>query len=60
MIKDGQFVKTLEPKREEVEFEFLDSDWSPGESYYYIRAIQENGEMAWASPFWVEYEKRAR
>ena len=56
VIKDGQFVKTLEPDRDQVEFEFQDSATTPGESYYYVRVIQRNGEMAWASPFWVNYD----
>jgi len=26
----------------------------PGDlSWYYVRAIQEDGELAWASPIWV-------
>ncbi len=25
----------------------------PGLSWYYVRAIQTDGELAWASPIWV-------
>ena len=25
----------------------------PGLSWYYVRAIQDDGELAWASPMWV-------
>jgi len=25
--------------------------------YYYIRALQQDNEIAWASPLWIHYEK---
>jgi hypothetical protein len=28
----------------------------PGRHYYYLRATQMDGEMAWSSPIWVNYE----
>ena len=28
-----------------------------GESYYYVRVLQEDGEIAWGSPAWVTYGK---
>ena len=34
---------------------FIDETPKPGKYWYYIRVIQENGEMAWSSPIWVEY-----
>ena len=55
VIKNGQFLKTLKPNKRTVRFEFAESKISPGQSYYYVRVIQKNGEMAWASPFWVTY-----
>ena len=29
---------------------------TPGEHYYYVRVIQEDNNMAWASPIWVNYQ----
>jgi hypothetical protein len=30
----------------------------PGKmSYYYVRGEQENGEIVWASPMWITYNK---
>ena len=28
-----------------------------GIHYYYIRAQQSDGELAWTSPLWIEYAK---
>jgi hypothetical protein len=39
--------------RQELEFEYGKTE-PPGETdYYYVRVIQEDYEMAWASPIWI-------
>ncbi len=30
-------------------------DKKPPFVYYYLRAMQEDGHMAWSSPIWVDY-----
>jgi len=35
-------------------FGVLDEDDGSGESWYYVRATQANGQLAWSSPIWVE------
>ncbi len=58
IIKDFVYVYSTEPKRERVEFEWTDSENRPGGlSWYYVRAIQDDGELAWASPFWVRFPR---
>ena len=32
---------------------FVDNEAESGESYYYARVIQVDGEIAWSSPIWV-------
>ncbi|MBN1808049.1 MAG: hypothetical protein JW909_03210 [Planctomycetes bacterium] len=36
-----------------VQGAFVDESPPPGESFYYMRVIQENGQAAWSSPVWV-------
>ncbi|MBM3801464.1 MAG: DUF3604 domain-containing protein [Acidimicrobiia bacterium] len=55
VIKNREFVYTIQPDQAETEFTFTDSKVSSGESYYYVRVIQADGEMAWGSPVWVTY-----
>lgn len=55
IIKRREFIYTTHPDQAETEFEFTDPKVIPGESYYYIRVIQRDGEMAWGSPVWVTY-----
>jgi hypothetical protein len=55
IIKDFKYVYSTEPRKAQVQFEWTDDeqDRPPGLSWYYVRAIQSDGELAWASPIWV-------
>jgi hypothetical protein len=35
-------------------FTFVDEGVEPGRHWYYLRVVQDDGEMAWSSPVWVE------
>lgn len=39
-----------------VRFELIDEQAGPGTHWYYVRVVQEDGEMAWSSPIWVTME----
>ena len=56
VIKDNRVVYFVTPDQKRVEFQYVDNASAPGESYYYLRVIQEDGEMAWGSPAWVDYQ----
>ena len=56
VIKDNRIVYSVTPDQKRVEFQYADNASAPGESYYYLRVIQEDGEMAWGSPSWVDYQ----
>jgi hypothetical protein len=54
VIKDFSYVYSTEPRSERVEFEWTDEEpRTTGLSWYYVRAIQDDGELAWGSPFWI-------
>jgi len=46
----------LEDDSEHFQMKLTDPDYAEdkGVLYYYIRATQKNGELAWSSPVWVE------
>jgi len=58
VIKDNQivFVRQPEESTRNVKFRFEDRDVRPGVHYYYARVIQEDRNMAWVSPIWVNVE----
>ncbi len=59
VIKDFRYVFSTEPKRESVSFEWTDDEKrGPGLSWYYVRAIQDDGQLAWASPMWIHFPAR--
>jgi hypothetical protein len=56
IVKDNQSVYTTTPGSRQVEFRWRDYAPEPGKrSYYYVRGEQQNGEIVWASPFWITY-----
>ena len=59
VIKDFKYAYSTTPDKARVEFEWLDEERrGPGLSWYYVRAIQDDGELAWASPLWVHFPAR--
>jgi hypothetical protein len=59
IIKDFVYVYSTEPHQERVEFAWTDDERRPaGLSWYYVRVMQEDGEMAWSSPLWVHQIKK--
>ncbi len=58
IIKDGKFIYRTEPKAPTAEFDYTDTAAAPGQSWYYVRVMQADRNMAWASPIWVKYTGR--
>ncbi|MEZ5356309.1 MAG: hypothetical protein R2762_27045 [Bryobacteraceae bacterium] len=54
VVRDGAFAYTTEPKARSAKFRFRDTKPVTAESYYYVRVIQTDKNMAWASPIWVK------
>ena len=42
------------PGKREINVMFTDSQSAPGESWYYARVLQEDGQLAWSSPVWIK------
>ncbi len=57
IIKDKKFVYSTEPNSNTAEFTFVDTNPEKGESWYYVRAIQIDRNLAWSSPIWVKYTR---
>ncbi len=54
LIRNNKFIYTLAPEKAAVDFTYLDQAPEPGESYYYVRVIQDDGNLAWSSPIWIK------
>ncbi|HTU89704.1 MAG TPA: hypothetical protein VMF69_06370, partial [Gemmataceae bacterium] len=60
ILRDGEVVHTHRPEKDGTEAKFHWDDAAPKKgakaSYYYVRVVQKNRQMAWASPIWVRGE----
>lgn len=54
VIRSNRYIHTLHPQQADVSFEYVDSQPLSGESYYYVRALQVDEQIAWSSPIWVK------
>jgi len=53
VVRNNTFVHNRNPMEKEVTFTYVDAQPPAGESYYYVRVIQVNDQIAWSSPIWV-------
>jgi hypothetical protein len=56
IIKDSVYVYSTEPRTAVASFTWTDltePKSGPGPSWYYVRVMQQNGELAWGSPLWI-------
>ena len=53
IIRNNQFIHDEQPLKQEVSLTFVDTQPLSGESYYYVRVIQVDDQMAWSSPIWI-------
>lgn len=54
LIRNGKLFASSQPQGIQATFEGYDDSPLAGRTYYYLRVIQADGQMAWASPVWVE------
>src|SRR4051812_27862901 len=54
IVKNQNFVYTSHPGTKETRFDFADQDYGAGQNYYYVRVMQDDGQLAWSSPIWVK------
>jgi hypothetical protein len=54
IIKNNTFIHNRQNLGRELSLTYVDNQPSPGESYYYVRLIQADDQMARSSPIWVK------
>ncbi len=53
LVRNNEFIYTQKPGRRESSFDYADTSAKTGENYYYVRVMQEDGNLAWSSPIWI-------
>ena len=54
-IKNEEVLFTTRPDSQNVDLTYVDQDVTPGSSYYYVRVIQDDRQITWSSPIWMNY-----
>lgn len=54
VIKNSKIVYSAAPQARTAHFVFRDDAYRGEDSYYYVRVMQADKNMAWASPIWVK------
>ena len=54
--RDKIFIYKGTPEFYELSLNYTDNSLLHKKNYYYLRATQIDGNMAWSSPIWVEYD----
>jgi hypothetical protein len=54
LIKTGKFIYAARPGSSQASFEFTDRNFLPEKAWYYVRVLQQDGQLAWSSPIWIE------
>lgn len=57
LVRNNEYIYTTEPNKAEIELKFVDMQPVEGTNLYYFRLLQEDGEVAWSSPVWVNYKR---
>jgi hypothetical protein len=58
IIKNKVVIYHFDPAGNTAECSYSDNQPAAGESYYYVRVLQVDRNMAWSSPVWVKYKPR--
>jgi hypothetical protein len=56
VIKDSKVIYSTSPGKAAVDFTYTDNEPLNGRHFYYIRLQQEDGKLAWSSPFFINYK----
>jgi hypothetical protein len=56
IVRNGEIIHSRHPDGLDFELNYIDETPAEPGTYYYIKAVQVDGEMAWSSPVWIDYE----
>ncbi len=58
IVRNEKDLKTFTPKSKTLDVTFTDDSPVKGENRYYIRVVQTDGNMAWATPVWATFKTK--
>jgi hypothetical protein len=58
LVRNNTYIYNAARDSAEIEIRYTDMQPEPGLNYYYFRLQQDDGQIAWASPIWLNYSKK--
>jgi hypothetical protein len=55
VLKDSEVVNTIKTDQRQYQGTWTDPKPTAGVHWYYLRVLQSDEELAWASPLWIDY-----
>lgn len=55
VVRDNEYIYSSDPSGDTFELRYRENNLAAGEHYYYVRAEQKDGNVAWSSPIWVKH-----
>lgn len=56
LIRNNEYIYTAPAGKDDIDVKFTDMAPKAGMNMYYFRLVQEDGEVAWSSPIWVNVQ----
>ena len=53
----NRYIYNTTPDASTVDLRYTDMEAEEGLNYYYFRVLQDDGEVAWSSPIWINRSK---
>ena len=57
VVRDNRYIYSQTPAGAAFDLRYRENVLEPGTHYYYVRAEQQDGNMAWSSPIWITYSR---
>jgi hypothetical protein len=58
IVRDNQYIYSINPHGMTFDLNYREQSLTPGQHYYYVRLEQQDRNMAWSSPIWINYSGR--
>lgn len=57
LVRNNRYIFTATPRKASIDIDYVDMEPEEGLNYYYFRLLQDDGQLAWASPIWINWGK---
>jgi hypothetical protein len=53
LIRNNELIWSRRPNQRQFDFTYGDDSPRSGDNWYYLRVLQQDGNLAWSSPIWI-------